>query len=372
MRRKVKMTPRSRKSVAGTAGHWRILLATLMTLLAALSLVCGGASAASHRKKKKQTLSCHVVHRRHHKVKVCKKVTKKKKHKPAKKHKPTKKQTTTTPTTTTPTTALTGLAATKVIFDSGGNLYQVNGLGQGRTALTTDGSATSDNPQYIEPSLSADGTKLVFQGPDSQVFVANPDAITSTMKQLTGPSDDDPGMYPRISADGTQATWTETFLLEVGGQLTNYTQNTDGSNLNWYYTTGGIDGFGPNGTLLCNNSWVFNQLVVGSGSQVPDSCPTVVADESAISNARFGTRPAFSPDGTLVADSYNIWPSDTMNGIFLYSTSTGQLVRQLTNVPGDDYPVFSPDGTEILFNRGSDIYEVPTAGGAATLFQANG
>ena len=358
------MTPNRLNPRPRAARHLALLAATGLALLGALTLlIAGSAGAAVHKKKKHPARHCHVVHRRHHRVRVCRKVKKKVTGKP---------QPTTTVTSTAPPPAPSGLAATKVIFDSGGNLYQTNGLGQGRTALTSGGSASSDNPQYIEPSLSEDGSKLVFQGPYAQVFVANPNAIASTMTQLTGPSDDLPGMYPRISPDGTQATWTETFLLSVGGQLTNYVQNTDGSNLNWYYTTGGIDGFGPGGTLLCNNSDVFNKLIVGLPSQAPDNCPTTVADQSSDINARFGTRPAFSPDGTLVADSYNDYPSDTMNGIYLYSTATGQLIRQLTNVPGDDYPVFSPDGTEILFNRGSDIYEVPTAGGAATLFQANG
>src|SRR5581483_4349808 len=209
-------------------------------------------------------------------------------------------------------------AATKVIFDSGGNLFEVDGLGQGRTQLTTGGSATSDTPEFIEPSLSADGTKLVFQGNDSQVFVADPSAIASTMKQLTGPSDDLPGMYPRISPDGKFATWTETFLLFAGQQITTYVQGTDGSNLQQFDVAGGIAGFGPGDAWYCDNSDSrLNKLVVGTGAAVPNSCTQTIADDSSDANARFGIRPSLSPDGTLVADSINDYPSNTTNGIYL-------------------------------------------------------
>jgi Tol biopolymer transport system component len=354
----------------------RHLLIASVSLCLALSVLPSAGAAARCRTV--------VRHHRHHRICAARH---RHRHRSTKRPTPTKPTSTTptsttptsttptstTPTVTTPTTTTPtgGLAATKVVYDNGGNLYEVNGLGQNPQQLTTGGS-TSGMTQFIEPSLSVDGTRLVYQGYNSQVFVADPSNVVGTSRQLTNNSDDLPGMYPRISADGSQAIFTEIFYLQYGAQLTTYVQDINDSTEQSYDTTGGIAGFGPGGSQFCNNSNVFNQLTIGTGSQVPNNCTQIVANQSSNQNARFGIRPVFSPDGQYVAASYNDYPSDTTNGIYVYNAATGALVRQLTNTPGDDMPVFSPDGTEILFNRGNSIYEVPTAGGPAVQFVAQG
>lgn len=357
--------------------HLRNLLRRTRTLLAlvavaGLALAVGGSVASAARparKSPKRHARCHMAGRGRHRHRVCRHVRRRKHHAPGR---------TTHPGGTTPappapggstgtTPSPTGLAATKVIYDSGGNLWQVDGLGQNKKQLTTGGSAGSDVNQAIEPSLSLDGTKLVFQGNQTHVFVANPDAIQSTMQDLTVPSDDLPAMYPRISADGSEVTWTESFS---SGSIQQYVQSpTPGAAYTFFHTSPSI-GFAPGGVWQC--SW-NHQVRVGPD---PGACTTsspLVADDSADANASFGWRPVFSPDGKLLVTSIYDYP-DFVNpiGIFLFDATTGALIRQLTNVSGDDMPVFSPDGTEILFNRGSDIYEVPTAGGPATLFVSGG
>src|ERR1700721_3165078 len=75
--------------------------------------------------------------------------------------------------------------------------------------------------------------------------------------------------------------------------------------------------------------------------------------------------PAFSPDGTLVAFRQSDGGSNT--GIYA-AVVGGEKSIQLTNVPGDCCPVWSPDGRQIAFFRFSansfSIFTTPALGGA--------
>jgi hypothetical protein len=65
--------------------------------------------------------------------------------------------------------------------------------------------------------------------------------------------------------------------------------------------------------------------------------------------------PSSNATGTVVAVA--------SGGIVLYDTTTGALLRRLTTGP-DASPAFSPDGTQVAFDRGGWIYTVPTAASA--------
>jgi Tol biopolymer transport system component/DNA-binding winged helix-turn-helix (wHTH) protein len=74
--------------------------------------------------------------------------------------------------------------------------------------------------------------------------------------------------------------------------------------------------------------------------------------------------PAFSPDGTLVA----FRQSDGGNNTGIYAAVVGgEKSIQLTNMPGDCCPVWSPDGRQIAFVRFSgnsfSIFTIPALGG---------
>lgn len=319
-------------------------------LCACAALVCvpalaSGAPAPAHaakhskkHKKKHTTKKCKTVRIKGHKVRKCHKVT-------AHKKKPT---------------------SGKVVFDSGANLFKVNGSGGGRTQLTTGGG--SGSTQYIEPSLSADGRRMVLQGPDSQLYTA--DGNAKNLHALTDGSM--PTMLPRISPDGTLISYVTDFLMYAGPEITNTIEGFDGSNSQSFSQTYGIAGFAPGNRVFCNGG-PGNVLTIAPVAQVGtgDQCPTVVANDSADPNALFGERPAFSPKGTLVVDSISEDGGQTSVGLFLFNASSGTLVKQLTN-GNDTDAVFSPDGSTVLFDRGNDIYRVPAAGGAAKLFVANG
>jgi Tol biopolymer transport system component len=356
-----------------------VVAAVLAALTAALAANAGAAvqprshttrpGPARHRTPARHPVAkCHSVRRGRHIVKVCSKP----KPKPKRKPKPRVKPTSHTPSPPPAGAGSGGSPGTapatgKVVFDYAGNLYEVTGLGQGRTQLTQGGSP-SPGVQYIEPSLSRDGTRLVFQGPDEQAYTA--DGNGQNMHALTNGSM--PTMLPRISPDGSQVMWVTTFLMEYGAEIANTIESYDGSGAAQNYSqTIGMAGFAPGGEYVCNNGAV-NTITIATAAQIAaNQCSQVVANDVADPNARFGVRPAFSPDGSLVVDSISEDGGNTTTGLYLYDVATGQLLRQLTT-GNDDMPVFSPDGSEILFNRGSDIYEVPTAGGSATLFQADG
>ena len=260
--------------------------------------------------------------------------------------------------------ASTASSTGKVIFDAGGNLFEVDGLGQGRRQLTQAGGAI----QYTEPSLSADGSRMVFQGPGGQAYSADGGAGHQRVMSQ-GPT---AAVLPQISADGSHVMWVTTSLLLFGQEITNTIEGSDGSNVHNYTQTYGIAGFAPDGQVFCNGG-AANVLTVapdgqvGSGSQ----CQATVANDSADPKAVFGARPQFSPDGSLVADSISDDGGWSSTGIYIYDARTGQLAGRLTG-GNDSDPVFSPDGSKILFDRGADIYEVPARGGAATLFVAGG
>lgn len=77
--------------------------------------------------------------------------------------------------------------------------------------------------------------------------------------------------------------------------------------------------------------------------------------------------PAFSPDGKLLAFVWNGGAGDNFD-VYVRQTEAGAPVR-LTDTKEDEvHPVFSPDGSQIVFIRRflthSEIYSVPALGGA--------
>lgn len=81
------------------------------------------------------------------------------------------------------------------------------------------------------------------------------------------------------------------------------------------------------------------------------------------------TSPAFSPDGSRIAFSWNGDPAPGSKGFDLYVKAIGsETLLRLTRHPSESIsPAWSPDGTQIAFHRmaGTDsgIYVVPALGG---------
>jgi hypothetical protein len=80
------------------------------------------------------------------------------------------------------------------------------------------------------------------------------------------------------------------------------------------------------------------------------------------------SNPAGSPDGrslVAVAEPFVDDPKfvQTFRGaIALFNPATGELLRDLTSAHADGTPTFSPDGRQVAFTRGEDLYVVAVAG----------
>jgi WD40-like Beta Propeller Repeat len=74
--------------------------------------------------------------------------------------------------------------------------------------------------------------------------------------------------------------------------------------------------------------------------------------------------PAVSPDGSTLAVTVAGGIGGAVTGhIALYNYATSQFERNLTSGTNDDHPAWSPDGSQIAFDRGASIY-VTNASGA--------
>jgi Tol biopolymer transport system component len=76
----------------------------------------------------------------------------------------------------------------------------------------------------------------------------------------------------------------------------------------------------------------------------------------------YAVEPDYSPDGAWIAYSEY---GGTRNGIWLLERSTGAR-SMLTSGNGDQRPVWSPDGTMVLFIRDGRPHVVDVATGAVT------
>ena len=87
------------------------------------------------------------------------------------------------------------------------------------------------------------------------------------------------------------------------------------------------------------------------------------------------SNPAASSDGRYLVSVAEPWVDSssftkTFRGaIALFDPATGAFVRDLTTAHADGTPAFSPDGKQVAFTRGENLYVVALAGGRPKLLR---
>lgn len=198
------------------------------------------------------------------------------------------------------------------------DIYRANADGSGLTALT-------DNPKYdAEPIISADGKHIVFGSQrDGDFDIYRMDADGSNLRRLTDTYGYDGG--PWFSPDGSQIVWRA------------WHPQTDADKAQWrdnmandYIVSTPLD------------LWVMD-ADGGNKRRITDNGATNWA-------------PSWHPDGKRIVFSSNMddWREDLDTyghnfELYLINADGSGLERITYNKVFDSFPMFSPDGSKLVF-----------------------
>ncbi len=257
------------------------------------------------------------------------------------------------------------------------------------TAAGVEGNNASD-----VASFSADGSRVVFQSTATNlvagdtngswdIFVKDPatGAITRVSTDVNGVQGNASSLEASFSPDGTKVIFfshannlvagdtngvPDVFVKDLAtGVVTRISTDVNGVQGNDHSYTAA---FSPDGTKVVFVSGSSN-FVAGDSSTadifIKDLVTGVVTKVSAALDGTGGNghshQPLFSPDGTKVvfhSDSSNLVAGDTngVTDIFVKDLITGVVTRVSTDSTGlgqgnniSEDPVFSPDGTKVAF-----------------------
>jgi hypothetical protein len=248
--------------------------------------------------------------------------------------------------------------ATAAVFDvyyrCGDNLCRIASNGAGATQLTSDGTAAEP---YRGPTLNADGTRLAFRK-GNRVFVGDPS--TGGRIEISA-GNVNRGIW--LSRDGATAAVALERTLFYPPFSENWLKlyRADGTGAPW-----GDNEDGVTATWL-GDRLVTDQLKDGhlglciwkTGAEL--GCERWVAFDPQFEM----WSPDGSPDGRYVVSDATA--PDGTSKISLFDAATSARVRDLTAGPADSEPAFSPDGAEVAFQRGMQIFVLPMAGGSERL-----
>lgn len=257
--------------------------------------------------------------------------------------------------------AAAAASASVIVYRCGNpaELCRINPDGTGQTTLTSDGA----NAAYQGASLDPAGTRMVFTRDTANLYAADGNAQNavgpiSTFAQL-----------PKISFDGASVVDQEFYPSLNAYYICTF--RTDGSpgSRTCNYGAARFPAFAPDGTIVASlRSGAHDKvclMTAGSGCTRDLAVdPNADLDEAAI-----------SPDGqTLAVVAIPDGGTAGAGHIALYSVSSGQFIRNLTNGTADETPAFSPDGKSLVFARSGSLYTTSASAspGAETLLVRGG
>jgi len=273
--------------------------------------------------------------------------------------------------------------ASSIVYLCGPNLCRIDPAHPAKvTRLTRDGKA--GGPVYGSPSLSTSGRKLAFVK-GNRLYLARGDATHA--RRVDEPVG---SVVARMRPDGAQVAYIRSVntIISPGYTYPYYSPPVYGF-VPFLFTR---PSSGAKGQTVARDTtstgWLRDQVLLpypvpGEGARADGLCVApppggdgVCARMVAIDpQGRTLSNPAATPDGrslVAVAEPFVDDPSFTQTfrgAIALYDPATGGLLRDLTSAHADGTPAVSPDGRQVAFTRGEDLYVVALAGGRAKLLR---
>jgi hypothetical protein len=268
--------------------------------------------------------------------------------------------------------------ASSIVYVCGPNLCRIDPAHPKKvTRLTRDGKPKG--PVYASPSLSTNGRKLAFVKANSLYLAQGNATHARKVKEPAGTA------VTRMRPDGRQVVYIRSVntIISPGTFFPYSSPPVYGFVPYLFVREVSADKPQTVAGSTTSTGWLRDQVVLpypvpGSGAR-PDGicaaappeadevCERMVASDP---QGRTLSEPAASPDGRYLVAVAEPWVDDsdytqTFRGaIALFNPATGEFLRDLTTAHPDGDPVFSPDGKQVAFTRGGNLYVVSVAGRA--------